>query len=287
MTCRWSRHRPDEIVHPWIVSAEDFAAVQHLLAGRGGRHTDKTMKRTQNTYQLRGLLFCGICERRMQSHWIDGRDYYRCRFPQEYALANKIKHPSNVYLREDVVVPKLDRLLAKLFAPSHIEKTLDALVAAQAVTLPEDAAMEAARRQIAEADRRLARHRLALEAEADPDVVTAWIREEQAKRTEAQAVLRRTSVKTQRISRDELTEVIRLVGGKVDMLANADPVRKAKIYTGLGLRLTYHPEAARVLVGHSANQDRLGHRFVSEGCVEPLAYLLAHQKRPWLDCTDA
>jgi hypothetical protein len=84
-------------------------------------------------------------------------------------------------------VPRRDRLLAKLFAPGHIEKTLDALVAAQAVTLPEDAAMEAARCQFAEADRKLARHRLALEAGADPEVVTAWIREEQAKKTEAQA----------------------------------------------------------------------------------------------------
>jgi hypothetical protein len=84
-----------------------------------------------------------------------------------------------------------------------------------------------------------------------------------------------------------VTEIIRLVGGKVDLLANADPVRKAKIYTGLGLRLTCHPEQARILVGRSANQDRLGHRFVSEVRVEPLAYLLPQQAQPWLDCIDA
>jgi hypothetical protein len=95
--------------------------------------------------------------------------------------------------------------------------------------------MEAAGRPVAEANSKLARHRLALEAGADAEVVTAWIREEQAKQTEAQALLRRTPIKTERISRGELIEVIRLVRGKVDLLANADPVPEAKIYAGLGL----------------------------------------------------
>lgn len=45
--------------------------------------------------------------------------YYRCRFPQEYALANKVEHPRNVYLREDAAVPRLDRWLARLFEPRH------------------------------------------------------------------------------------------------------------------------------------------------------------------------
>jgi len=47
-----------------------------------------------------------------------------------------------------------------------------------------------ARRQVAECDRKLARHRAALEAGADPAVVTAWIREVQAARAEAEAQLR-------------------------------------------------------------------------------------------------
>lgn len=37
----------------------------------------------------------------MQGHWINSAPYYRCRFPAEYALANKLDHPRNVYLRED------------------------------------------------------------------------------------------------------------------------------------------------------------------------------------------
>jgi hypothetical protein len=34
--------------------------------------------------------------------------YYRCRFPQEYALTNKITHPRNVILREDTLIQPLD-----------------------------------------------------------------------------------------------------------------------------------------------------------------------------------
>jgi hypothetical protein len=54
-----------------------------------------------------GLMQCGICGRRVQGSWNNGRAYYRCRFPAEYAIA-KYKHPKTVYLREDAVLTGLD-----------------------------------------------------------------------------------------------------------------------------------------------------------------------------------
>ncbi|MEV7968092.1 recombinase zinc beta ribbon domain-containing protein [Sphaerisporangium sp. NPDC088356] len=51
---------------------------------------------------------CGICDRRMQGHWSNEAAYYRCRYPEEYARANRVTHPRNVYLREVDIVPKLD-----------------------------------------------------------------------------------------------------------------------------------------------------------------------------------
>ncbi|MFD2357294.1 recombinase family protein [Nonomuraea ferruginea] len=112
---RWnSKHEwvwSETVVHPPIVSKGDFDAVQATLTGRGDRHTDKTRKRTPKPYQLRGLLYCGVCDRRMQGQWVNDAPYYRCRFPEEYALANRVMHPRNVYLREDRVVPRLDRWL--------------------------------------------------------------------------------------------------------------------------------------------------------------------------------
>jgi site-specific DNA recombinase len=98
----------DSTVHMPIVSADEFMLAQRILVGRGARRTSQTRKRTPHVYQLRGLLFCAACSRRMQSHWVNRAAYYRCRFPEEYALANKVSHPSNVYLREDRIVPQLD-----------------------------------------------------------------------------------------------------------------------------------------------------------------------------------
>ena len=41
---------------------------------------------------------CEACSRRMQGKWNNGRAHYRCRFPNEYAIANKFDHPLAVYL---------------------------------------------------------------------------------------------------------------------------------------------------------------------------------------------
>ncbi|MFJ6217138.1 hypothetical protein ACIQGZ_27970 [Streptomyces sp. NPDC092296] len=60
----------------------------------------------------------------MQGHWSHDEPYYRCRIPGEYALANRIQHPRNVYLREADVIPPLDAWLARTFAPHHLAQTI-------------------------------------------------------------------------------------------------------------------------------------------------------------------
>jgi hypothetical protein len=51
--------------------------------------------------------------------------YYRCRFPNEYALANKISHPRNVYLRQDAFEAEVNGWLATVFAPARLHETID------------------------------------------------------------------------------------------------------------------------------------------------------------------
>jgi len=75
-------------------------------------------ERTPGTPTLQGRFVCGICDRKMQAHWANNLACYRCRFPNEYALANKISHPRNVYVRETDVLPGLDAWLAEEFAPT-------------------------------------------------------------------------------------------------------------------------------------------------------------------------
>ncbi|MEU4545575.1 hypothetical protein [Nonomuraea dietziae] len=56
----------------------------------------------------------------------------------------------------------------------------------------------------------------------------------------------------------------------------------AKIYASLGLELVYHHSQHKVLVAVSSDQDHMGYGSVSEGRVEPFAYLLERGER-WLD----
>jgi hypothetical protein len=183
----------------------------------------------------------------MQGNWNHGRAHYRCRFPNEYAVGNKINHPLNVYVHEDVVLDPLDTWLAQAFAPQRIEQSLTALQNAQ----PDDApAVEAARRAIAECERKLARHRAALEAGADPALVAAWSTQVQQQRTAAQTRLANLASHhgaNRRVSRDDIRTMVDTLGGLLDALRHADPADKAEVYRELGIRLIYHHTEHTVL----------------------------------------
>lgn len=70
-------------------------------AGDGGKRT----------YLFTGLVLCGVCERRMDAHWLHGRPGYRCRHG---ARSSRLRapRPGNVYIRED----RLLRSLAEQYA---------------------------------------------------------------------------------------------------------------------------------------------------------------------------
>ena len=95
----------DQVVHEPLVGVEDFNRA-HTIRGAAGR--DRVARRlgTKNPYVLRGLLHCGLCGRRMQAQYNNDRACYRCRYAQEYALANHISHPLNVYLKEVEVLSR-------------------------------------------------------------------------------------------------------------------------------------------------------------------------------------
>ncbi|MFI5783579.1 hypothetical protein [Nocardia sp. NPDC051570] len=110
------------------------------------------------------LVFHETCGRRMQGNWNHGTPHYRCLYPSEYATADDIDHPVTVYVREDRLIGPIDSWPADIFHPDRIEHTLSTLEAAQHDHAP---ALDSARRSLAEYDRKLARHRAALEAGAD------------------------------------------------------------------------------------------------------------------------
>jgi hypothetical protein len=178
----------------------------------------------------------------MGGTWNNDRPYYRCRFPKEYALVNRIDHPGSVYLPEQAVTAPLDRWLAGLFDAPHLEHTINTLArAADQETAPEDASIVEARRVLAETETQLARYRAACDAGADPEIVAGWIAETKARRARAEQVLRGPKQR-KRMTREEIAALVAALGDIWATLQEADPADKAEVYRQLCLGLTYQPE---------------------------------------------
>jgi len=226
-------------VHDALVDTETFEHAQQVLAAHGAGRATRERHRVRHQYALRGLLHCGCCTRRMQGQWNHDEAYYRCRYPQEYALAKTVEHPRNVYLAERDVLPALDDWLAQAFVPIRLAITVEQLFASQPERVA-DSDDGATAHTIADCDAKLARYREALEAGADPALVAAWTAEVQAHKAQALAA-RRTKHGQPRMTSDEIRALVDTLGNIGAMLANAHPEDKAEVYRQLGTTLTYEP----------------------------------------------
>lgn len=212
----------EQPAHPSVIGKEDFELAQATLSGRGSK-TQHKPHRTPRHYALRVML-CGLCGRRMGGKWNNGHAYYLCRFPAEYALANKVDHPKNVYLREADVLGHVDDWLAELFGPDGIGATLSQL-AAQAAQLQDPAALaraEAARVRINEYDAEIGQYRASLKAGGDPAVVGPWIAETQAKKVAAQAEIRAATGHRQ-MGPDDIAAIVADLGDLARVVQDAEP----------------------------------------------------------------
>jgi site-specific DNA recombinase len=101
--------------HPALVSEDDFIAAQDVNASRGPVPQGEPVLRR---YLLAGLLACGLCGRRMESAWSNGKPAYRCRRGRTSAMAPDPARPKNTYVREDKIVPHLAALHLLLTSPA-------------------------------------------------------------------------------------------------------------------------------------------------------------------------
>jgi hypothetical protein len=88
-------------------------------------------------------------------------------------------------------------------------------------------------------------YRRALDAGADPTVVSGWINQTEAERLRLQRRLavERSPQAAAAITPDELAALIDSVGEVAAVLDEGDDTDKADLYRRLGLRLTFNPEA--------------------------------------------
>ncbi|GAA2110579.1 hypothetical protein GCM10009802_07840 [Streptomyces synnematoformans] len=255
--------RSHDIKHEPLTDMDTFQAGQqkgrHAVTGNGELPGIAT--------SCGGLLHCGICGRRMQGQQSSQRLYCRCRFPSEYALANTVDHPPNVYLNEATVLIPLDGWLTRAFDPGHLESTIEQMYTAQEELSPAPP-VEEAKRVIAECDAKLTRYREALEAGTDPKLVARWTDEVQARRAEAVAQSAQSSGERP-MAKEEIRAMIKPLGSIRRVLATAEPDAKAEVYQNLGLKLIYQPKRQLVRVEAKLDPHQLGIRFVSRGGLEP------------------
>src|SRR4051812_28255188 len=125
---------------------------------------------------------CSQCGRKMQASWNNGRGYYRCKFPAEYAIAEE-QHAKTVYIQEHAIVPSLDEWIGSLFADNRLAVTCEALAAVSDLD-PSDADGRELdlRRRLKECDAELARYRELLEVDNEITSAATWIAEVERER---------------------------------------------------------------------------------------------------------
>ncbi|MEV4218809.1 recombinase family protein [Nonomuraea sp. NPDC049725] len=227
----------EKAAHEPIVGTETFERVQKLLSAKGRPAVERKPCRSPRAYVLRGLLHCGVCARRMEASWNNGRTHYRCKFPTKYALANKIEHPRTVYVREDHILGELDTWLCQVFAPVNLRRTVEILLEARDREA-DRIAIETAKRTVDDCDRRMARYRSTLDAGGDPEEIGRWMAETRAERLKAEGSLRAVNRKKDTTEK----EVMELIPGLAEMtqvLKAADPADRNELYTQMGLHFIY------------------------------------------------
>ncbi|MGW5479172.1 recombinase family protein [Streptomyces sp. NPDC004008] len=242
----------NEAAHEAIVTTHLFDTVKKIRQQRA--RTPPRLERPgrergqgQRPYALRGRVRCETCGRKMQPPTIRNTVYYRCEFKeQEQSLHPGLEHPRTVYLREDVVCRALDRWIAKAFAPDRLAATLTALAHASAAanaaeTLTPEQAQ--ARKTVKECERRLARYQAALEAGADPAVVTQWINEAPADKETARKRLDAPPAAARKketpLTADQIGEITESFGDIAQRIQTAAVEKIGPLYDALGITISY------------------------------------------------
>jgi len=161
------------------------------------------------------------------------------------------------------ITSALDGWIATVFDDQHAESTWQAIADAQHPDAAAASQREAAERKVADCKDRLAKYRAALDAGADPLVVTGWMREVQGEQLAAERELGRATDNSNDLTIDQVRALVAGVRDAVAMLATADPKLKAQVYAELGIEVTYQPNDGRALASARVGQ------CVSEGGLEP------------------
>jgi len=103
-----------EIAHCALISEVAFRRAQNVRVRPAPRGA------VTRTYLLVGLIQCGQCGRRMDSHWVHQRAGYRCRHGHRGIRPTGAERPATLYVREDRIIAAVaDQIAVPGFGTNH------------------------------------------------------------------------------------------------------------------------------------------------------------------------
>ena len=203
---RWI-YGPDD-AHPALIDHDLWNDVAARIASRTAKSRPGTRspRTTTTPYVLRGLLHCGICDRKMQGNKSHGILRYRCLATQTRALpAYLAHHPKSVYVREDAVTAALNTWLVTLVDP-------DLLAATQVLEASSTSEEHRLRQRLSQIDKATRNLVTAIEAGTDPTVIQPRLAELRAER-ESTAQLLTTRPAPDQLTAEEIDAILVELGG--------------------------------------------------------------------------
>ncbi|RMI33241.1 hypothetical protein [Nocardia stercoris] len=140
-------------------------------------------------------------------------------------------------LRESVIIGPVNRWLGQLFDGDHRERTIDTLVEAHNADA-NGGVREALRRRISEAVGTLERHRGAIEAGVDPQILVEPMNSAHAEKAIAQRELDNLP-QVVPLNPSKLHDLIDSLGDIASVLDAGSPSDRARIYDALDLQIRY------------------------------------------------
>lgn len=239
--------RSRQPAHPAIVPVETFTAVQLEQRRRraGGEAAwslvDRRRASKKRVYAFRGRIRCAICVRKMEGAARRGDTiYYRCNARTLVpGSATALAHPQQIYLREDLITPKINRWIGSLFDPVHRAQTVQTLLEADDSAEQAQEQRERLRDRVAAAETVMNKLRKALDAGWDPVELREQYNAAAADKRAAESALAAARDQTG-IGRAELEAYLDQLGDMTTALGRAEPEELAELYASFRLSLTYH-----------------------------------------------
>ncbi|MFJ7212855.1 recombinase family protein [Amycolatopsis sp. NPDC098790] len=108
-----------KVAHSALVTEQDFITAQQIRATRTASDGQPRQ------FALAGLIHCGVCDRRLDSHWNHGRPTYRCRHGHTSTQRAGQLRPKTLYVREDHLVDAISIQLGDPGNDGHTRPELD------------------------------------------------------------------------------------------------------------------------------------------------------------------